>query len=125
MPMKLLVVEDDPHTLELLHEVLTRLGAEVHAMADSRQAVTLISQEKFDGIFLDLQMPNLDGFELARRVRCSFPNKATPVVVITGSGDKASMERAFQMGTTLFLQKPADRAKLANLLKIISGRKAK
>ena len=75
---KVLIVEDDAPTLELMGEVLTSLKADVRAVSDSEAASVLVEQERFDGIFLDLQMPKVDGFELTRRIRKSSWNKSAP-----------------------------------------------
>ena len=122
MALKVLVVEDDAPTLELMDEVLTSLKVEVHAVTDSEQAAGLVNQERFDGIFVDLQMPKVDGFELARRIRASSWNKSTPIVVVTGHDDTKTMQKAFAAGTTFFLQKPIDRQRLTNLFKAARGR---
>jgi CheY-like chemotaxis protein len=66
IPLKLLVVEDDPASLELMTEVFTSLEAEVRPVIDSRKAAELEDLQKFNGIFLDVEMSNMDGFELAR-----------------------------------------------------------
>jgi uncharacterized protein (TIGR02266 family) len=120
--LKILIVEDDAAMLELMGEVLTSLKAEVHALSDSERAANLINQERFDGIFLDLQMPKVDGFELARQTRASSWNKSTPIVVVTGHDDAKTMRKAFAAGTTFFLQKPVDRQRLTNLFKAARGR---
>ena len=122
MALKVLVVEDDAPTLELMDEVLTSLKVEVHAVRDSEQAAGLVNQERFDGIFVDLQMPKVDGFELARRIRASSWNKSTPIVVVTGHDDTKTMQKAFAAGSTFFLQKPIDRQRLTNLFKAARGR---
>lgn len=82
--LKLLVVEDDSANLELMTEVFTSLKADVCPISDSKKAVGMVNQEKFDGIFLDLEMPDLNGFDLARLIRKSSWNKSTPVVIGTG-----------------------------------------
>jgi CheY-like chemotaxis protein len=79
LSLKLLVVEDDPASLELMTEVLRSLEAEVRSLGDSEEAVALVKQQKFDGIFLDLEMPNLNGFAIAQEVRTSSRNKLTPL----------------------------------------------
>jgi CheY-like chemotaxis protein len=93
IPLKLLVVEDDPASLELMSAVFTSLKAEVRAVNDSEKAVAIINQERFDGIFLDLEMPNLNGFDLARLVRKSSSNKSTPIIIVTGRNERQTCKR--------------------------------
>src|SRR5260370_12209969 len=97
-PLKLLVVEDNIASLEFMTEVFTSLKAEVRALSDSRKAVKLVNQERFDGIFLDLEMPNLSGFDLARLIRKSSWNKSTPIVIVTGREERQTMQEAFTIG---------------------------
>src|SRR6201988_5539922 len=96
-PLKLLVVEDDLASLELMTEVFTSLKAEVRPINDSEKAVAVVNQEKFDGIFLDLEMPNLNGFDLARLIRKSSWNKTTPIVVVTGRDERQTMQEGFAL----------------------------
>jgi CheY-like chemotaxis protein len=121
MQLKVLVVEDDIPTLELMREVLTPLGLEVRLINDSQHASTLINQEKFDGIFLDLMMPKVDGFELARQIRQSSLNKRTPIVIVSGREDRGTVQQAFTAGGTFFLYKPVDRERLTRLLNSTRG----
>jgi CheY-like chemotaxis protein len=119
--LKLLVVEDDLSSLELMTEVFTSLKAEVHPVSDSSRAADMVNQEKFDGIFLDVEMPNLNGFDVARLVRKSSWNKSTPIIMVTGRDERTTMQEAFSLGATFFLQKPVDRHKLSNLFRTVSG----
>lgn len=120
-PLKLLVVEDNLASLELMTEVFTSLKAEVRPISDSEKAVGVVNQEKFDGIFLDLEMPKLNGFDLARLIRKSSWNKSTPIVIVTGREERQTMKDAFALGATFFLQKPVDRQKLSVLFRTVSG----
>ena len=120
-PLKLLVVEDNIPSLELMTEVFMSLKAEVRPISDSQKAVPMVNQEKFDGIFLDLEMPNLNGFDLARLIRKSSWNKSTPIVIVTGRNERQAMQDAFAIGATFFLQKPVDRQKLSALFRTVSG----
>lgn len=119
--LKLLVVEDDIPLLTLIDELLTSFGAEVKTLSDSRQVLDLINRQKFHGIFTDLKMPHVDGFELARQVRTSSWNRTTPIVIISGREDRKTMEEAFAVGGTFFLNKPVDRQRLAALYKTVRG----
>ncbi|HEX3740220.1 MAG TPA: response regulator [Terriglobales bacterium] len=121
LSLKLLVVEDDLASLELMTEVLRSLEAEVRPLSDSQAAAVLVNQEKFDGIFLDLEMPNLNGFALAQEVRTSSWNRLTPIVIVTGRDERETMHQAFATGATFFLQKPIDKRKLAILFRAVRG----
>src|SRR6202022_4762346 len=120
-PLKLLVVEDNIASLELMTEVFTSLKAEVRPLSDSERAVGIVNQERFDGIFLDLEMPNLNGFDLARLIRKSSWNKSTPIVIVTGRDERDTMQQVFSIGATFFLQKPVDRQKLSILFRTVCG----
>jgi CheY-like chemotaxis protein len=119
--LKLLVVEDDIATLELMTEVFTSLEAEVVPIGDGREAAGLVERERFDGIFLDLELPSLHGLELAKRIRSSSWNRTTPIVIVTGRDDRQTMQDAFAVGASFFLQKPVDRQKLSILFRTVRG----
>jgi CheY-like chemotaxis protein len=119
--LKLLVVEDHLPSLEMMDEVFTSHKAEVRPISDSERAADLIRRERYDGIFLNLEMPNMNGFELARRVRESTWNRSTPIVVVTGSDDGTTMQQVFAVGATFFLQKPVDRQRLSSLFRTVHG----
>src|SRR6202795_200534 len=120
-PLKVLIVEDNIASLELMTEVFTSLKAEVRAFSDSEKAVGVVNEEKFDGIFLDLEMPKLNGFDLARMIRKSSWNKSTPIIIVTGRDERETMQEAFAVGATFFLQKPIDRQKLSKLFRTVRG----
>lgn len=121
MPLKVLVIEDDPQLREFLIEVLGSVGADVIGAQEGFQAAAKIDHERFDGIFLDLGIPNIDGLQLARRIRMSAWNRSAPIIVLTGQDDRKTMEASFAAGATFFLQKPVDRNKLLKLFKTVSG----
>jgi CheY-like chemotaxis protein len=119
--LKLLIVDDDLASLELMTEVFTSLKAEVCPISDSEKAVRLVNQQRFDGIFLDLDMPSPNGFQLARLIRKSSWNKSTPIVIVTGLEDRQTMQEAFSLGATFYLQKPIDRRRLSALFRTVRG----
>jgi CheY-like chemotaxis protein len=118
---RVLIVEDDRASLELLQISLESRQIEVRALSDSRQAALQVESEKFDGIFLDLVMPEVDGFELTRSIRRSRLNARVPIVVVSGREEQKTMQEAFAAGATFFLQKPLDQKKLAHLLNTTMG----
>ncbi len=118
---KILVVEDDQAMLQLLGDVLGQMGAEPRLVANSTHAAELVEREKFDGIFLDLIMPELDGLALARRIRVSKSNATVPLVMITGSPEPDAMTDSFQAGINFFLHKPVTAQQLGKLLNAARG----
>ena len=119
--LKVLVVDDDQLTMEMIGTVLTTEGVHVLGLRDPREADSLIEKQAFDGIFLDLTMPGLNGLELARHIRGSIHNATTPIVVITGRDDLEAMREAFSAGAHFFLSKPLDLAKLRHLVRSTRG----
>jgi len=117
MALKLLVVDDEADVLKVVKSLLESIGYEVLALTDSMEAARRVDRQKFDGIFLDARMPQLDGFELARRIRNSPSNSSVPIVMLTGYDDVQTMRAGFRAGITFFLGKPPDVNRLMGLLK--------
>jgi serine/threonine protein kinase len=113
-----LVVEDDLSNLTLMVEIMRGLGWEVQGTQQSERALVLAENGRFDLVSVDLQMPTMDGLEVARRIRRMDGYKSTPLIVVTGRTDKSTAEEAFAAGATLLLHKPIDQQKLANVLRI-------
>jgi CheY-like chemotaxis protein len=119
--LRLLIVEDDMASLELMEEVFRSLKADVHGVAESGKAAELVNRQRFDGIFLDLEMPSMNGFDLARWIRNSTWNRSTPIIIVTGRDDHQTMKQVFASGATFYLQKPVDRQKLSALFRTVRG----
>jgi two-component system chemotaxis response regulator CheY len=114
----ILVVDDDPLMCELIRDVLESAEIKSHTTSDSQQASILIREEKFDAVFLDVNMPAPDGIALARQVRASARNRTTPIVMITGESDRGLLTRLFEAGATFVLFKPVDRHRLLRLIRV-------
>ena len=119
--LRVLVVDNDVPLLNLISEVLTSLGVEPRPVSDTRRASILIQQEKFDGIFLEMLMPEVDGLTLTHQIRQSSWNRLTPVVIITRATEQQSMKLAFEAGATFFFAKPVDKQKLTQLFNSVQG----
>jgi CheY-like chemotaxis protein len=121
VPNKILVVDDDPPTCELITEVLSAAEVNAFSLTDSNAAATRLRKEKFDAVFLDVRMPQPDGIELTRQIRKSGLNVRTPIVMITGEGEQQFLTRAFEVGANFVLFKPVDRQALLRLLRVTQG----
>jgi CheY-like chemotaxis protein len=116
--VRVIVVDDDVAACELMYEILTAAEMDCVTMTASRQAAARLAREKFDAIFLDERMPELDGIELARLVRSTGLNRSTPIVMITGEQDRTLLTRAFESGVNFFLFKPVDRHRILRLIRV-------
>jgi CheY-like chemotaxis protein len=121
MPLKILIVDDEPDVCKVVKLMMESLGMEAAAFTDSQAAARHLEQEKFDGIILDARMPHMDGFELSKFIRKTQLNKEVPIVMITGMGDLEAMRRGFTAGVTFFLNKPITREKLHALFRATKG----
>ncbi|WP_236518433.1 response regulator [Sandaracinus amylolyticus] len=103
-----LVVEDDPDILELHAISLREAGADVHAVGSAHAALdALDAGASFDVIVSDLSMPELDGFELMRRVRARGGRAAVvPALAVTALGDDDHVDEAARAGFHAHVRKP-------------------
>jgi CheY-like chemotaxis protein len=117
MPNRVLVVDDNEAFGEMIQEVLRTVDIESLVLTHSGQAVTCLAREKFDAVFLDMNMPKPDGIELTRKIRSGGLNVSTPIMMITGEEDRALLGRAFEAGVNFFLYKPIDRHAILRLVR--------
>jgi DNA-binding response OmpR family regulator len=104
--LRLLLVDDDPILREFGIVHLSSETAEVATAADGVEALERIEQSPIDLVLLDLEMPNMDGFEVLRRLRAQEHTADLPVIVVTGREDVSAIDRAFEAGATSFVVKP-------------------
>jgi CheY-like chemotaxis protein len=119
----ILVVDDFQESADTVASTLRSLGQDATALYDPRQVVDWALQHPPDVIFLDIAMPGLDGYELARRIRSHDPLRGTLLVALTGYGQPEDRRRALAAGIDLYLTKPTTRAELHRLLRDSVARK--
>ena len=107
---RILVVEDDLATCQMLTETLQRAGLRVLVTANGRQALTLAKDESPDLILLDLKLPRMDGYTILQMLKSTPTTRSIPVVIMTGSVvlDEARRQEFIAMGASSFLPKPFD-----------------
>lgn len=103
---KLLVVDDDPAILALLHTLLEPWGLEVTTIDDSRQFWQTVAAVSPDLLILDLHMPHQDGIELCQAIREDDRWSSLPVMVLTAYTDEATVNQVFSAGADDFVSKP-------------------
>lgn len=119
---KILCVDDDPKNLKLLEADLIPWGYEVIKAQSGKDALEAVFSQKIDLILLDVMMPDIDGFEVCRRLRQDKETRLIPVIMITVLGETEDKVRGIDAGCDDFISKPFNRtelqARIAMLLKI-------
>ncbi len=114
LPARLLVVDDEDFIRELLREILEDEHCEVHVAEGGAEALALFSEMKFDGVFTDVGMPGMSGWELAREIRRQDPR--VPIAVITGWGEAVGSHEQKAAGVNWIVAKPFTADRIAELV---------
>ena len=109
-----LAVDDVPLNLLLVEKMLAKFKFRIRKASGGRQAMEEISLEKPDLILLDLMMPEIDGFEVLRRVRENPETSGIRVVILSALNSTEDIVRGYQMGANDFITKPIIMEKLVN-----------
>jgi two-component system CheB/CheR fusion protein len=115
-PRRILIVDDNPDAVAVLAIALKRAGHETHHAGDGRTGLALVRTLRPDIVVLDIGLPEVDGFEVARQIRCDPALSATRIIALTGSGRQDDREAAREAGIDQVLLKPIDLAFLESLL---------
>jgi CheY-like chemotaxis protein/anti-sigma regulatory factor (Ser/Thr protein kinase) len=106
-----LIVDDRPENLESLEVFLEPLGARIVTAGSGREALRLLTTEQFAVILLDVQMPEMDGFETAAFVRSRAETRSIPIIFLTGiSASPEHVFRGYEAGAVDYIVKPVDPA---------------
>jgi adenylate cyclase len=106
-----LAVDDQPANLRLLDAVLSPKGYRVIMASSGEHALELLPSSNADLVLLDIVMPDIDGYEVCRRIRSAPETAFLPVVMITASGQQEKI-RAIEAGADDFVSKPFDQSEL-------------
>lgn len=116
MPKSILIVEDDADSREVLSVILNAEGFSVLTAEDGQQALELVNEARPDLIITDIQMPNIDGIELIKRMRSRFESRSVPIVVMSAFGSGITRD-ALKAGADRSTPKPMQVRSLLNLIR--------
>ena len=120
MGLKVLVVDDEEDILEVIQDRLEAYGFTVVTAGTGLEALKKLSREKFDGVFLDVKMPELGGIETLVEIRKTDRN--IPVIIITSSSTREAAIEAIAKGASEYVLKPFEweelKAKIEKVYKI-------
>jgi adenylate cyclase len=113
---KIMVIDDDMKSLELMEALLVPKGHEVITTSNPLQAIALIIKNKPDIILLDIMMPMLDGYSILSEIKKSHTISGIPVVMLTALGFELNKELAQNIGAAGYITKPVDSAELVKTI---------
>jgi len=116
MSLKIMVTDDEPKTTHLMRSLATPLGHTVLPFGDYQAAGQRGETQRFDVAFVGMRLPELNGLELAHRIRNSKPNRETIIVMLSATDDVGSLRRAFGEGADLVVTKPISADRLRRML---------
>ena len=113
---RVLIADDNRDSAETLAELLRMEGHAVTVVHDGPGSLAVFEEFRPEVVLLDIGMPGLDGYEVARRVRASRCGSGIKLIAITGWGQENDRQRAFAAGFDHHLTKPVDLQRLSTLL---------
>jgi len=117
---RILIVDDEPDTLGLIELTLQTAGYNVRTAANGDQALTIILNDTFDLILLDIMMPGMTGFDLVQTLS-DRQVEVPPVIFLTAKSGDEDKEMGDTLGAAAFLTKPTTRGDLLDTIRSVLG----
>jgi len=106
MAKKILVVDDEPNIVLSLEFLMSQAGYEVLTAENGDAALRLMAQERPDLVLLDINLPDISGYEVCQRIRANADWSATKVLMITAKGRAVEREKGLALGADDYITKP-------------------
>ena len=117
-PIEILIVDDSKALRMYLSEILKELDTRITETSNGVEAFNLIQKNKFDIIFMDINLPGKSGIDVIKKVRNSLNIKALPIIVITELERDELIKEAFEVGANDFIRKPLNPVEVIARLKV-------
>lgn len=116
MKKKILLADDEPNLVVTIKDRLEVLGYEVIVASNGKETLEKVNGELPDLVLLDLLMPEMNGYEVCRKLKSSPKTKEIPVIIFTASGQRDLEEKCMSVGATELLRKPFEPSELTKLV---------
>jgi DNA-binding response OmpR family regulator len=103
---KILIVEDEAAVATMMVILLNRAGCDASVVHTGKAGIELASERKFDLIALDIDLPDINGFEILMEIKQRHFSRQTPVVFVSGRPCKQDIERGIELGAVDYITKP-------------------
>lgn len=118
----ILVVDDEERNLRLMEALLVPMGYEIIMAQNGKQALEKVNESSPDVVLLDIMMPKMDGYEVAKQIKMNKQTRIIPIVMVTNLGNVEDRVKALRSGADDFLSKPVDKvelmARVSSLVKV-------
>jgi DNA-binding response OmpR family regulator len=121
MAKRILIVDDDELVLMAMRELLKSQNYEVLTFSRGSEALKILDKEILDLMILDIVMPEMDGFELCRKIRENENYRSTPILFLSAKNREEDQKRGLEVGANLFLSKPINPQRLLALIADVIG----
>jgi len=121
MPKRVLIVDDNPHSLELFIELVKAEGHAILTATNGTEALAIARAQRPDLILMDIQLPGVDGLTVTRRLKTAPETKAIPIIGISAHALRDDAQRALEAGCVAYLPKPLDTRRFSDLIGTFLG----
>lgn len=118
VPGNILIVDDDPNMLEMVSDLLQDRGFDTRSVEKGSEAIDSVMENPPDLILLDIRLPDIDGFEVCRRLRSEEKSSRIPIIFLTALTDTSDLVHAFASGGSDYIVKPFREKELISRIKI-------
>lgn len=119
---KILIVDDDPRNVKLLNAFLLPYNHDIFKAYSGEEALSIIKKVDIDLVLLDVMMPDMDGYEVCRRIKKNEATRMVPIIMVTALDDTEARVKGIEVGVDDFITKPPNRvelmARINSLLKV-------
>jgi CheY-like chemotaxis protein len=124
MTPRVLYIEDHPDNMTLVRRILQSESYTLIEAKTGFQGLWLAENEEFDVILLDVNLPDIDGYEIARRLRASSKEKLAqiPIIAVTANAMRGDAQKAYEAGCTLYMTKPINIQDLMEKVKNLANK---
>jgi two-component system cell cycle response regulator DivK len=120
MSKRILVVEDQDDNMQILRDLLDSVGYEIIEARDGAEGVKVVKVERPDLILMDIQLPELDGYEATRQIKADPELRTIPIIVVTSYALSGDEDKAREAGCDDYVPKPySPRQLLAKIMKYL------
>ena len=116
MAYKILVVDDEPSIVRLMEFILARQGHEMLVAVNGEEALEKVHANRPDLVLLDIMMPRIDGYEVARTLRADPKTSELPIIMLSAKAQEEDIQKGIDVGVNEYITKPFSPEQLVHIV---------